>query len=454
MLNDKSPEVRQLRRPARSALLDIDVVAIMAVATMVVMGVWLRHGGVDMLAGSTLDRWTSISRLSGLFASFTGLVGVSLSIRSTQVERKFGLDTMYNWHRILGETMAIALVVHIWSGVMSWSIGTSVWSAIRDLTGREPYMAMATVGAVFILVVAFTSLRAARRRMSYETWYFMHLLSYAGFALAFSHTIVLGGDFNDDPIARWMWIVVHIGLAVWLVIGRWGRVLRSVWKPLRITNLESTGVNTVVVTLGGHALEHLRGDAGQFCYLRPLVRRAWWKSNPYSMSAAPSTDGLRFTIKDRGDASQLLGSLPLGTRVAVEGPYGTCTPAVLAGNKLLMIAGGVGIGPIRSLLERIGPETEPVILYRARSEKELVHVEELNELAGRVNGRVQTIVGPTSSLTVKDPFSTAVLLNSVPDLKEREVVVAGPESLLFAAYKGLRAAGIDPLDIHFERPWW
>ena len=121
---------------------------------------------------------------------------------------------------------------------------------------------------------------------------------------------------------------------------------------------------------------------------------------------------------------------------------------------LLMIAGGVGIGPIRSLLERIGPETEPVILYRARSEKELVHVEELNELAGRVNGRVQTIVGPTSSLTVKDPFSTAVLLNSVPDLKEREVVVAGPESLLFAAYKGLRAAGIDPLDIHFERPWW
>ena len=172
------------------------------------------------------------------------------------------------------------------------------------------------------------------------------------------------------------------------------------------------------------------------------------------MSAAPSTDGLRFTIKDRGDASQSLGSLPLGTRVAVEGPYGTCTPAVLAGNKLLMIAGGVGIGPIRSLLERIGPETEPVILYRARSEKELVHVEELNELVGRVNGRVQTIVGPTSSLTVKDPFSTAVLLNSVPDLKEREVVVAGPESLLFAAYKGLRAAGIDPLDIHFERPWW
>jgi ferredoxin-NADP reductase len=119
-----------------------------------------------------------------------------------------------------------------------------------------------------------------------------------------------------------------------------------------------------------------------------------------------------------------------------------------------MIAGGVGIGPIRSLLERVGPETEPVILYRARSEKDLVHVEELTELAIRVNGRVQTIVGPTSSLAVKDPFSTAVLLTSVPDLQDREVVVAGPESLLFAAYKGLRAAGIDALDIHFERPWW
>jgi ferredoxin-NADP reductase len=172
------------------------------------------------------------------------------------------------------------------------------------------------------------------------------------------------------------------------------------------------------------------------------------------MSAAPSTDGLRFTIKDRGDASQLLGNLPIGTRVAVEGPYGACTPEVLAGNKLLMIAGGVGIGPIRSLLERVGPETEPVILYRARSEKDLVHLEELNQLAARVNGYVHTIVGPTSSLTIKDPFSKAVLLSFVPDLQEREVVVAGPESLLFAAYKGLRGAGIDSLDIHFERPWW
>jgi predicted ferric reductase len=445
---------KPLRRPIPSRLLDIDVVAITAVATMVVMGVWLRHGGVDMLVGSSLDRWSSISRVSGLFASFTGLVGIALSIRSTHVERKFGLDTMYNWHRILGETMAIALVVHIWSGVMSWSVGSSVLSAIRDLTGREPYMAMATVGAVFIFIVAFTSLRAIRRRMSYETWYFMHLLSYAGFALAFSHTIVLGGDFNEDSTARSMWIGIHVAIVVWLVIGRWGRLLRSILRPLRITNLESTGVNTVVVTLSGSALEFIRGDAGQFCYLRPLVRRAWWKSNPYSMSAAPSTDGLRFTIKDRGDASQLLGSLPLGTRVAVEGPYGTCTPEILAGNKLLMIAGGVGIGPIRSLLERVGPETQPVILYRARSEKDLVHVGELNELAVRVNGQVRTLVGPTSTLAGKDPFSKDFLLDLVPDLHEREAVVAGPESLLFAAYNGLRAAGIHPLDIHFERPWW
>ena len=119
-----------------------------------------------------------------------------------------------------------------------------------------------------------------------------------------------------------------------------------------------------------------------------------------------------------------------------------------------MIAGGVGIGPIRSLLEKVGPETAPIILYRARSEKDLVHVEELNALAAKVNGEVKTLVGPTATLKVRDPFSPSVLRASVPDLNEREVVVAGPESLLFAAYKGLRAAGVDTLDIHFERPWW
>ena len=448
------PVVKPLRKPIHSALLDVDVVSITAAATMIVLGVWLRHGGVDLFKGSAVDKWTSLSRISGLVASFTGLVGVALSIRSTHIERKFGLDTMYNWHRILGETMAVSLVVHIWASIMQWSTGSSIWNAVRDLTGREPYMAMATVGAVFILAVTVTSLRAVRRQMSYETWYFMHLLAYAGFALSFSHTIVQGGDFRDDDTARKMWVLVHVVILVWLVFGRWGRMLKSILRPMKIKSVQHTGVNTAVVTLAGPELGQMRGDAGQFCFLRPLVRGAWWKSNPYSMSSAPTTAGIRFTIKNRGDASGLIGRLKPGTRVAVEGPYGTCTPDVLAGHKLLMIAGGVGIGPIRSLLEKVGPETRPIILYRAHSEKDLVHVEELNELAARVNGEVKTLVGPTAKLKVRDPFMPSVLRASVPDLLQREVVVAGPESLLFAAYKGLRGAGVNTLDIHFERPWW
>ena len=107
--------------------------------------------------------------------------------------------------------MLIAL--HIVAGVFAWGVDIGFASSIVDLTGREPYMALAFVGSLIIGAVTITSLRSIRRQMSYETWYFIHLLAYSGFAISFSHEIVLGQLFADDTLARWLWIALHIGVA-------------------------------------------------------------------------------------------------------------------------------------------------------------------------------------------------------------------------------------------------
>ncbi len=441
-----------LTRPTSPKVLVTDVVAAVASIALVTIGLWVRNGGLGALVDGGTARWTSLSQITGLLASGTGLAGVYLVARPRVLEQRYGLDRLFVWHRVLGESMAVLVAAHIAASVVSWQADLGWWPAVRELTGRAPDTATATVGSLLVALVTVTSLRRVRRKMSYETWYFVHLLSYVGFALSFLHQISLGSNVGAGT-ARTLWIAVHVLVLVGLVAGRWGRLLGRALRPLELVEVRQVNGDTVALRLGGRNLAHLRADAGQFFVLRPLAARLWWQGHPISLSNAPAADGLRFTIKARGDASAAYASLRAGTKVVVEGPYGAHTPDELGPGKVALIAGGIGIAPVRSLLERLPGDAEPVVLLRARHDHELVHLDEIRVLAARAGGRVHVLVGPSSSLA-GDPFAAEQLLRLAPDLRDRHVLLCGPERLLVAARAGVRAAGVPASAIHYERPWW
>ena len=447
------PAPTPLPRPVPARLLQSDLLAGAAAVTVLVLGVWVRNGGLRALTGAPTARWTSLAQLSGLLASGTGIAGLYLIARPKALEQRYGLDRLFVWHRVLGETMALLVAAHIAVSIVAWQADMGWWSAVRELTGRAPDTATATVGSLLVGLVTISSLRRVRRRMSYETWYFVHLLAYVGFALAFFHQISLGSDVGEAA-ARTLWIALHVALLAVVVAGRWGRLARRALRPLEVVRVDRVNDDTVALHLGGRHLARLGADAGQFFVLRPLAARLWWQAHPISLSNAPTNDSLRFTIKARGDASAAYTSLRPGTKVVVEGPYGAHTPDELTTGKVVMIAGGIGIAPVRSLLERLGPDAEPVVLLRARHADELVHLDEIRNLAARIGGRVLTLVGPTATLSTSDPFSAENLHAIVPDVRERQALLCGPERLLHAARAGLRAAGVAPSAIHYERPWW
>ena len=132
----------------RATPLATDLVAAIAVAGLCVVGLWVRHGGLTALAGPWATSWTAATDLTGLLASYAGLVGLILVARPVALERSVGLDRLFVWHRYAGETAAILVGVHVATAlVAAASDPGGVWGAVRDLTGREPYMAAATVGA-------------------------------------------------------------------------------------------------------------------------------------------------------------------------------------------------------------------------------------------------------------------------------------------------------------------
>ncbi len=444
---------RALDRPSRARLLTTDIAAIAAGISLLVIGLWVRDGGVAALFRGATPMWTSLAQITGLTASGVGLAGLYLVARPKALEQRYGIDRLFIWHRILGESMAVLIAAHVATSIVAWQADLGWWSAFRELTGRASDTATATVGALLIVLVTLSSLRSIRQRMAYETWYFLHLTAYVGFTLSFFHQLSLGSDVGTGT-TRWLWILLHVAVGVGLLVGRWGRLFNAARHPLTVLGVTELNDDTVALHIGGPNLSKVKADAGQFFVLRPLALRLWWQAHPFSLSNAPAVDGLRFTVKSRGDASAAITGLRPGTKVIVEGPYGSHTPEGLTGTKAFMIAGGVGIAPIRSLLERLNEDTEPIVLIRARHASELVHLDEIRALAERINGRVHVLVGPTALLAGRDPFAPENLRRLAPDLAERHALLCGPERLLHAARAGVCAAGVPAAHIHYERPWW
>src|SRR3954451_15166701 len=220
-------------------------------------------------------------------------------------------------------------------------------------------MLAATVGSIFLFAAGISSYRLARRRMAYETWWSVHLYTYLALFLSFSHQVDTGASFVGHPVARFWWTALWLGTLAVVVASR---VALPVWRSLRhqirVLPVTPAGPGVVTVRLRGRRLDRLPVAGGQFFQWRFLRRGLWWQAHPYSLSAVPSGNRLQITVKSLGDHSAALARLKRGTRVAIEGPYGTFTPDARRSNKLLLVGAGVGSAPILSLLQDLPARTD------------------------------------------------------------------------------------------------
>jgi len=313
---------------------------------------------------------------------------------------------------------------------------------------------MATVSGGLFAAVAISSIRMARRKLSYETWYGIHLYAYPAIALGFLHQLFVGTDFIHDPVAVAYWIGLYVA-TVALVLGY--RILQpfrlNIRHRLRVASVvrEGPGVFSIYVT--GRELDQLAVRSGQYFVWRFLTRDGWWRGHPFSISSAPNGSWLRITVKELGDWSAQLQRMAVGTRVFVEGPYGVLTGARRTRQRVLLIAGGIGITPLRSLLEALPAKPgDLTLLYRVRNERDIVFRDELEALARIRGAEVQYLPGPRNAATQPlDPLGPAGLQALVPDVGQRDVYICGPVPMMQHVEASLRRLGLPPGQIHAER---
>jgi ferredoxin-NADP reductase len=300
---------------------------------------------------------------------------------------------------------------------------------------------------LLLVVIGVVSARAARRRISYETWHFVHLYTYLAIALAFSHEFATGADFIDVR-ARWLWAGCYIVVGALLVWYRLIAPLNSVARHrMRLVSVRPESVDVVSLYIAGRHLDELRAESGQFFRWRFLTRELWWAANPYSLSAPPSSDHLRITVKIAGRHSAALRALRPGTRVLAEGPYGSFTAARRRRSRVLLVGAGAGITPLRSLFETIPAAAgEITLIYRARTPSDLVLRGELDRIAEDRGAVVHYVLGSRTG----DPLSAVELQRLVPGLAEHDVFLCGPDGMSSAVRASLRQAGVPARHIHHE----
>jgi predicted ferric reductase len=416
--------------------------------------VWLWvHGGnlTDKSAGDVL---TSIARLTGLLSAYLALVQVLLLARIPALERLVGFDRLSVWHRWNGHACIDLVLAHVVFSVWGYALldRFSIPKEISTMLGGGIYPGMitATIGTVLLLGVVASSVVIVRRRLRYEWWHAVHLTAYAGIALAWFHQIPTGNELVLDRVAADYWKGLYLATIVFLVVFRLLVPLGASFRHrLRVVDVVEEAPGVVSLRIEGRRLDRLSARAGQFFIWRFLAGGRWWTAHPFSLSRAPDGRSLRITVKALGDHSARVGDIPVGTRVVAEGPFGVFTEAARRREKVLLIAGGIGITPIRALMEEMGGEI--IVLYRAVSDDDLVFRAELDRLAAERGIELHYIVGDHATEEGSRLLSPAHLRELVPDIEDRDIFVCGPPAMTEAAVRNVRAAGVRRRHIHAER---
>jgi len=449
---------RQYRRRARAA--DLLVAALWA-SGAVAITLFLATGGMSKFA-TIAGAVTSVGILTGLVGTDFILVMLVLAARVPIIDSTIGHDRAMAVHRSLGKPALYLLLAHALFLLVGYGMteGINPVAEIFSLLAI-PDMPLAFVGMGLLIVVVVTSFVAVRKRFSYEGWHLVHLLSYVAVIVAVPHQLSIGGILAQGSFERAYWISLYV-LALGAIITY--RFIEPVVSSLRhgiwVQKVETVAPGVVSIHMTGKDLRELGSSGGQFFIWRFWTGRTWWHSHPISLSAMPTNRAARITVRDLGQGSGSISQIPPGTRVSLEGPYGLFTDSARSAQRLAIVVAGIGITPVRALLEQspLAPG-EATILLRASDEKETYLWNEIIALAKKKGATVYTMIGRRARrgrtwMPEADANRGVTLRSIFPDLAKSDLYICGPTAWLNLVEAEARSSGLPAHQLHTERFDW
>ena len=397
--------------------------------------------------------WTEYSVAIGYAGLAMMGLQFGLTARFRFVTQPWGEDVIYHFHRQIS-LVAVALVLA--HPVILFALRPERLAALNIVTAswRARYANLSVYALVLMVVL---SLWRTNFRMRYETWHATHLaLAVAAIATGLLH--VIGWSFyHRSPLKSGLWLGL---VGFWIALLLYTRLVRPLFllrRPYRVVAVRPERGDSVTLSMSPDGHDGLHFSPGQFAWLS-TVSPFRITGHPFSFSSsADRTDGqVEMTIRNLGDFTATVASMPLRSRVWVDGPYGAFTMG-RAADLHVLIAGGIGITPMMSMLRTLadrGDQRRIILLDGNRDWESITFREELTDLHTRLNLTVVHILAePPADWTGDQGTLTVDIVRRhvPPPFATHEYFICGPGPMMDAAEATLAALGVPLAKYHSER---
>ncbi|GAB3870688.1 ferredoxin reductase family protein [Terrabacter terrigena] len=423
--------------------------AVVVLLTLAIPVVLLERTGV--LSGLPLLHVLSLA--TGLIALSLLVAAFLLPSRVRTLTSQLGIERVLRTHRALAVAAGAIVLAHVVFAVAHSPAGLGLLD-LRTAPPRVWFALTATVSIVAIVVLAWTR---RRRRPRYEGWRLSHVILANVIVIATAmHVWLLDDLVNNAMVLAWFTL-----LAV-LVVGLW--VYRWWWRPRRqrqnaylIDEIHQHPDSSATLVLHAEGHEGVPFRPGQFAFLKIGASPHVFEEHPFTIASAATEPWRKeFTIKALGDFSELVAGMKAGRRVYLDGPHGSFTVDGLASEAIVLIAGGVGITPMLSMVRTLAERRDQrhiVLFVAGRTADDLLHRERLDGLVHDLDlDIVEILEEPPESWDGEVGWLTRPMLKRhLPRLRQRiDYFICGPGPMVAAVTRTLEGLGVRNSRIHTE----
>jgi predicted ferric reductase len=403
--------------------------------------------------------WTNFS----VALAFVGLAMMGLEFalvaRYQSVAEPFGQDGLLQFHRQIGLVGLAFVLVHV-------AISTR-WHAVPTSAAlRAPalvWFGVAAAAAVILLVI--TSVWRRRLRMSYEVWHVTHtvlaVVAVVG-ALAHVYLINVSTDPTLDGYVSTLWKQLLWGFmsAAFIMLLVWARVIKPLaqrGRPWRLDRVGRERGQTTTLTLSPPPGTPFRFAPGQFAWFAFGSSPFSLTMHPFSFSSSAERGEVEIGVRALGDFTSRIGELTPGTKVYVDGPHGVFSIDQDEGPGFCLIAGGVGITGLLSMLRTMADREDvrpAILIYANRDWEDVAFRDELERLRKRMNLTVVHVLErPPASWSGETGYVNGdILSRHLPNGYRRlQFFICGPAPMMDAAQNALLELGVPGERVHTER---
>ncbi len=411
---------------------------------LIILGFWY-FNNQSMLTGDSL--YNALGRIFGLIGTYLFLIQILLISKIKLIEKTYGHDKLTRIHHYNGIVAFILLLLHGLFLVIGYKLIAKI-SFLNQLTkfigGDE--IGSAILALVILIIIIILSITFSKIKIKYELWYFTHLFTYLVIILAFSHQIENGMDLYSNNAFLIYWYILYIVIIGLLLVYRFLIPIYNYYTyRFQVNRVVNENKEITSIYISGKNINNFKFDGGQFGIFR-FLDNTFYQAHPFSFSKTYDGKEIRISIKNLGDFTSKIKNIKVGTSIVIEGPFGVFTKKQVKHKNVILIAGGIGITPVRSLFEELSKNLSKnvTLVYCVKNENELVFKDELSSI--KQKNKIYYHISNKEKHLSEDKLRS-IILNPT----QTDVFICGPNQMTKNLIKILRKLGVNKKRIHFEK---